>query len=40
MSEPALDFGLGEMAAAIRETTERFARDKIAPIAAEIDEKD
>src|SRR3982751_5594009 len=41
MSEPAaLDFGLGEMADTIRETTERFARDKIAPIAAEIDEKD
>ena len=28
------------MADAIRETTERFAREKIAPIAAEIDEKD
>src|SRR4051794_41254340 len=41
MSEPApLDFGLGEMADTIRETTERFARDKIAPIAAEIDEND
>src|SRR5437870_2032029 len=41
MSEPApLDFGLGEMADTIRETTERFARDKIAPIAAEIDETD
>ena len=35
-----LDFELGEMADAIRETTERFAREKIAPIAAEIDEKD
>ncbi|HEU4497791.1 MAG TPA: isovaleryl-CoA dehydrogenase [Sphingomicrobium sp.] len=35
-----LDFGLGEMAETIRETTERFAREKIAPIAAEIDEKD
>jgi isovaleryl-CoA dehydrogenase len=41
MSEmPGLDFGLGEMADTIRETTERFAREKIAPIAAEIDEKD
>ena len=41
MSEPAsLDFGLGEMADTIRETTERFAREKIAPIAAEIDETD
>ena len=40
MAEPGLDFDLGEMADAIRETTERFAREKIAPIAAEIDEKD
>jgi isovaleryl-CoA dehydrogenase len=40
MSDPGLDFGLGEMADTIRETTERFAREKIAPIAAEIDEKD
>ena len=40
MSEPGLDFGLGEMADAIRETTHRFAREKIAPLAAEIDEKD
>ena len=40
MTEPGLDFDLGEMADAIRETTERFAREKIAPIAAEIDEKD
>jgi len=37
---PGLEFDLGEMADAIRETTERFARDKIAPIAAEIDEED
>jgi isovaleryl-CoA dehydrogenase len=36
----ALDFDLGEMADTIRESTERFAREKIAPIAAEIDEKD
>jgi isovaleryl-CoA dehydrogenase len=41
MSEPAaLDFGLGEMADTIRETTRRFADDKIAPIAAKIDETD
>ena len=41
MSEAAaLDFDLGEMADTIRETTQRFAADKIAPIAAEIDEKD
>jgi len=37
---PGLDFDLGEMADTIRETTERFAREKIAPIAAEIDEQD
>jgi isovaleryl-CoA dehydrogenase len=40
MSDTGLDFQLGEMADTIRETTERFARDKIAPIAREIDEKD
>jgi isovaleryl-CoA dehydrogenase len=40
MPDTGLDFGLGEMADAIRETTERFAREKIAPIAAEIDEAD
>ena len=40
MSEGGLEFDLGEMADAIRETTRRFASDKIAPIAAEIDEKD
>src|SRR5689334_23680849 len=40
MSDAGLDFHLGEMADTIRETTERFARDKIAPIASEIDEKD
>jgi len=34
---PALDFGLGETADAIREATARFAADRIAPIAAEID---
>ena len=40
MSNPGLDFDLGEMGEAIRDTTRRFATDKIAPIAAEIDEKD
>ena len=40
MSDTGLDFQLGEMADTIRETTERFARDRIAPIAAEIDETD
>src|SRR5579871_2627471 len=34
---PSLDFDLGETADAIRETTARFAADRIAPIAAEID---
>jgi isovaleryl-CoA dehydrogenase len=34
----ALDFALGEMADAIRETTAGFAADRIAPRAAEIDE--
>ena len=40
MSEPGLDFDLGEMADTIRDTTRRFATDKIAPIAAKIDETD
>jgi len=40
MSEPGLDFDLGEMADTIRDTTQRFATDKIMPLAAEIDEKD
>ena len=34
---PALDFDLGETADAIRDTTARFAADRIAPLAAEID---
>src|ERR1700733_9250003 len=34
---PSLDFGLGETADAIRETSARFAADRIAPLAAEID---
>src|SRR5689334_15354351 len=32
-----LDFALGETADAIRETTARFAQDRIAPIASKID---
>jgi isovaleryl-CoA dehydrogenase len=40
MTAATLDFDLGEMADTIRETTRRFSDDKIAPIAAEIDEKD
>ena len=35
-----MDFALGEMADAIRETTRRFAQDRIAPIAAQIDAQD
>jgi isovaleryl-CoA dehydrogenase len=34
---PSLDFDLGETADAIRETTARFAADRVAPLAAEID---
>jgi isovaleryl-CoA dehydrogenase len=34
---PSLDFDLGETADAIRETTARFAADRIAPLAAQID---
>ena len=37
---PGLDFNLGEMAETIRDTTQRFAADKIAPLAAEIDHED
>ena len=37
MSGPNFPFGLGETADAIRETTARFAADKIAPIAAQVD---
>ncbi|GAC1572323.1 MAG: isovaleryl-CoA dehydrogenase [Sphingomicrobium sp.] len=40
MSDPGLDFGLGEMADTIRDSTQRFAADRIAPIAAEIDAAD
>lgn len=35
-----LDFGLGEMADTIRETTRRFAADRIAPLAARMDSED
>ncbi len=35
-----LDFNLGEMADTIRDTTRRFATDRIAPLAAEIDHAD
>ncbi|MDO9334995.1 MAG: isovaleryl-CoA dehydrogenase [Caulobacter sp.] len=34
---PQMDFALGETADAIRETTARFAADRIAPMAAQID---
>ncbi len=40
MSELGLDFALGEMADTIRDTTRRFAADRIAPLAAKIDEED
>jgi len=36
----ALDFALGETADMIRETTKRFAQDRIAPLAARIDAED
>src|SRR6201989_1077176 len=35
-----LDFALGEMADTIRDTTQRFATDRIAPLAAKIDAED
>lgn len=37
---PDFDFALGEAAEMIRDTTRRFATDKIAPIAAKIDAED
>ncbi len=40
MSELGLDFALGEMADTIRDTTRRFASDRIAPLAAKIDAED
>jgi isovaleryl-CoA dehydrogenase len=36
----SFDFGLGETAEMIRDTTERFATDRIAPLAARIDAQD
>lgn len=40
MSEAMMDFALGENADMIRETTRRFAADKIEPLAAKIDADD
>jgi len=40
MTATSLDFALGEMADAIRDTTQRFAADKIAPLAARVDAED
>jgi len=40
MSLPQMDFALGETADMIRETTERFSREQIAPLAAKIDADD
>jgi isovaleryl-CoA dehydrogenase len=40
MADFGLDFALGEMADTIRDTTRRFAADRIAPLAARIDEED
>ena len=40
MAATGLDFALGEMADTIRETTSRFAADRIAPLAARIDAED
>jgi isovaleryl-CoA dehydrogenase len=40
MTAQPLDFALGEMADAIRDTTARFAADRIAPLARRIDEED
>src|SRR3954471_6784665 len=40
MSELGLDFELGEMADMIRDTTRRFASQRIAPLAAKIDAED
>jgi isovaleryl-CoA dehydrogenase len=40
MADLGLDFALGEMADTIRDTTARFAADRIAPLAARIDAED
>ncbi|AJP71625.1 isovaleryl-CoA dehydrogenase [Sphingomonas hengshuiensis] len=38
--DPTLDFGLGDTAEMIRDTTRRFASEQIAPLAARIDAED
>ncbi|KRC82873.1 isovaleryl-CoA dehydrogenase [Sphingomonas sp. Root241] len=38
--EPTLDFGLGDTADMIRDTTQRFAKEQIEPLAARIDAED
>ncbi len=38
--EPTLDFGLGDTADMIRDTTARFAKEQIEPLAAKIDAED
>jgi isovaleryl-CoA dehydrogenase len=40
MADFGLDFALGEMADTIRDSTQRFAADRIAPLAARIDAED
>jgi isovaleryl-CoA dehydrogenase len=40
MSIPLFDFALGENAEMIRDTTQRFATEKIAPLAAKVDAED
>jgi isovaleryl-CoA dehydrogenase len=40
MMEPTLDFGLGDTANMIRDTTARFAKERIEPLAARIDAED
>ncbi|WP_447724293.1 isovaleryl-CoA dehydrogenase [Sphingomonas koreensis] len=40
MSLPQLDFALGETAEMIRDTTQRFAKERIEPLAARIDAED
>ncbi|RZM20151.1 MAG: isovaleryl-CoA dehydrogenase, partial [Sphingomonas sp.] len=37
---PDFDFALGETADMIRETTHRFSRERIAPLAARVDADD
>ncbi|MBX3564368.1 MAG: isovaleryl-CoA dehydrogenase [Sphingomonas sp.] len=40
MMDGTLDFGIGETAEMIRDTTQRFAKEQIEPLAAKIDEED